>query len=49
MYTIPVFQILYFCKNWSQSNDLIKIGRIDGDGIEVLNVAGDIVVKFERQ
>lgn len=45
----PWGNVAIFCKSWSQSNDLIKIGRIDGDGIEVLNVAGDIAVKFERQ
>ena len=38
-----------FCKNGSRSNDLIKIGHIDGDGIEALRVAGDVRVKFERQ
>ena len=46
---VPWGNVAIFCKNWSQSNDLIKIGRIDGDGIGVLNVAGDIAVKFERQ
>lgn len=46
---IPWGNVAIFCKNWSRSNDLIKIGHIDGDGIGVLNVAGDIAVKFERQ
>ena len=46
---VPWGNVAIFCKNWSRSNDLIKIGRIDGDGIGVLNVAGDIAVKFERQ
>ena len=41
--------VAIFCKSWSHSNDLIKIGRIDGDGIEALNIGGDIAVKFERQ
>lgn len=45
----PWGNVAIFCKNWSYSNDLIKIGRIDGDGIEVLNIGGDITVKFERQ
>lgn len=45
----PWGNVAIFCKNWSYSNDLIKIGRIDGDGIEVLNVGGDIRVKFERE
>ena len=46
---VPWGNVAIFCKNWSRSNDLIKIGRIEGDGIGVLNVAGDIAVKFERQ
>ena len=45
----PWGNVAIFCKNWSYSNDLIKIGRIDGDGIEVLNVGGNIRVKFERE
>lgn len=45
----PWGNVAIFCKNWSHSNDLIKIGRIDDDGIEALNVAGDITVKFERR
>lgn len=45
----PWGNVAIFCKNWSQTNDLIKIGRIDGDGISALSVAGDVAVKFERQ
>ena len=45
----PWGNVAIFCKNWSHSNDLIKIGRIDGEGIEALNIGGDIQVKFERQ
>lgn len=45
----PWGNVAIFCKSWSQSNDLIKIGRIDGDGISALSVAGDVAVKFERQ
>lgn len=45
----PWNNVAIFCKSGSQSSDLIKIGRIDGDGVEALNVAGDIAVKFERQ
>lgn len=45
----PWGNVAIFCKNWSYSNDLIKIGRIDGNGIETLNIGGDITVKFERQ
>lgn len=45
----PWGNVAIFCKNWSHSNDLIKIGRIDGNGIEALNIGGDIAVKFERQ
>ena len=45
----PWGNVAIFCKNWSYSDDLIKIGRIDGNGIEALNVGGDIRVKIERQ
>lgn len=44
----PWGNVAIFCKNWSHSNDLIKIGRIDGNGIEALTVTGDITVKIER-
>lgn len=45
----PWGNVAIFCKNWSYSNDLIKIGRIDGNGIETLNIGGDIQVKIARQ
>lgn len=45
----PWGNVAIFCKNWSQSNDLIKIGHIDNNGIEALNIGGDITVKFERK
>ncbi len=45
----PWKNVAIFCKSWSYSNDLIKIGHIEGDGIETLRTAGDIKVKFERQ
>lgn len=46
---VPWNNVAIFCKSGSQSNDLIKIGRIDGDGINALNVPGNVAVKFERQ
>ena len=46
---VPWGNVAIFCKSWSHSNDLIKIGRIDGNGIGVLGVAGDVPVKFERR
>lgn len=46
---VPWGNIAIFCKSGSYSNDLIKIGRIDGNGIETLSVGGDIPVKIERQ
>lgn len=46
---VPWGNVAIFCKSWSHSNDLIKIGRIDGNSIETLNIGGDIAVKFERQ
>lgn len=45
----PWGNVAIFCKSWSHSNDLIKIGRIDGNGIEALSVAGDVRVIFERK
>lgn len=45
----PWGNVAIFCKSWSHSNDLIKIGCIDGNGIEVLSIAGDIPVKIERR
>lgn len=44
----PWENVAIFCKNGSKSNQLIKIGRIDGDGIETLSVAGDIRITFSR-
>ena len=46
---VPWGNVAIFCKKWSHSNDLIKIGHIDGDGISALTVGGDIKVKFEKQ
>lgn len=45
----PWGNVAIFCKNWSHSNDLIRIGHIDGDGISALTTGGDIKVKFEKQ
>lgn len=45
----PWGNVAIFCKNWSHSNDLIKIGHIDGNGISALTTGGDIKVKFEKQ
>ena len=46
---VPWGNVAIFCKSWSHSNDLIKIGRIDGSGIGFLGVAGDVPLKFERR
>lgn len=46
---VPWGNVAIFCKSWSRSNDLIKIGRIDGNGIEALSIGGDIQVRFEQQ
>lgn len=45
----PWGNVAIFCKSWSYSDDLIKIGHIDGNGIASLQVSGDIKVKIERQ
>lgn len=44
----PWGNIAIFCRNWSQSNDLIKLGHIDDNGIEILKVSGNVSVKIER-
>lgn len=44
----PWGNVAIFCKSWSHSNDLIKIGHIDNEGIKALSVGGDIKVIFER-
>lgn len=40
--------VAIFCKSWSLSNDLIKIGHIDNEDIKALSVGGDVKVIFER-
>lgn len=45
----PWGNVAIFCRDWSQSNSLIKIGHIDDNGIETFNVPGDITVRFEKQ
>ena len=46
---VPWGNVAIFCKNWSHSNDLIKIGHINGNDIEALSIDGDIQVKIEQQ
>ena len=45
---IPWQNVAIFCKSGAYSNDLIKIGHIDANGIEALQMGGDFNVKFER-
>lgn len=44
----PWGNIAIFYKNWPQSNDLIKIGRIDGDNIEAFKKTGNIKIYLQR-
>lgn len=44
---VPWGNVAIFCKSWSHSNDLIKIGHIDNEGIKMLSVGGDVKVRFE--
>lgn len=44
----PWRNVAFFCKGGAHSNDLVKIGHIDGNGIEPLQVAGDVKVKLEK-
>ena len=46
---VPWGNVAIFCKSWSHSHDLIKIGHIDGEGIKILSVGGDVKVRFESQ
>ena len=46
---IPWGNVAIFYKSWSHTNDLIKLGHIDGDGIDALSVSGDIKVKIEKK
>lgn len=46
---VPWGNVAIFCKKWSYSNDLVKIGHIDGEGIKALSIDGDVKVKFEKQ
>lgn len=45
---VPWGNVAIFCKNGSQSRDLIKIGHIEGDGISVLSAySGNVAVKID--
>lgn len=44
----PWGNVAIFCKEWSYSDDLVKIGHIDGEGIDALDVGGDIRVRIEK-
>lgn len=46
---VPWGNVAIFYKSWSHSNDLVKIGHIDGDGINVLSSqSGTIEVSIEK-
>lgn len=45
----PWGNVAIFCKTWSYSSDLIKIGHIDGNGIETLKIPGNVSVRIERK
>lgn len=45
----PWGNIAIFCQDWSASSSLIKIGHIDGDGINLLQGTENINVRFEQQ
>lgn len=44
----PWGNIAIFCQDWSASSSLIKIGHIDGDGINLLQGTENINVRFEQ-
>ncbi len=45
----PWGNVAIFCRDWSESSSLIKIGHINGDGIGLLQGTENINVRFERQ
>ena len=45
----PWGNVAIFCRDWPESNSLIKIGHIDGDGINLLQGTESMNVRFERQ
>ena len=45
----PWGNVALFYKSGSHRSELIRLGRIDGTGIEAFDVAGNVVVKIERQ
>ena len=45
----PWGNVAIFCRDWSESSSLIKIGHIDGDGISLLQGTESVNVRFERQ
>ena len=42
----PWGNVAIFCRDWSESNSLIKIGHIDGDGISLLQGTESVNVRF---
>ena len=45
----PWGNVAIFCRDWSESNSLIKIGHIDDNGISLLQGTESMNVRFERQ
>ena len=45
----PWGNVAIFCRTWSESSSLIKIGHIDGDDISLLQGTESVNVRFERQ
>ena len=45
----PWGNVAIFCRDWSESNSLIKIGHIDGNGINMLQGTESMNVRFEKQ
>lgn len=44
---VPWGSVAIFCKPWHHSKDLLRIGRIDADGIRALQRPGDINVSIK--
>lgn len=44
----PWQNVAIFCKSFRYSDDLIKLGHIDGDGIELLKKKGNVKVTISK-
>lgn len=46
---VPWGNVAVFCRSSSYNGELIKIGSIDGDGVEAFRIPDDMEVEFKKQ